>query len=312
MPLSAPLRPFLDWTVDTDPARWQPVDASILGIPTSEAYSGEPRPNDQANAPEAIRAQSGQFSDGPDHWDFDLGGPLGRHLPAGRARDAGNIAASVLPFDQQFEETIAIVRRQMGTSRFSIVLGGDHGVTIPVVMALEVIGRPVHLVQIDAHIDWRDEVRGSRRGYSSPMRRASELPWISGITQIGIRGTGSARSEEVERARAYGAAIHTAAAIHGGGLGAVLASLAGKGPFFITIDADGLDPAVMPGVMAPAPGGLRFDQVVAIVRALGREGLVGMDLVELAPSFDLANKVSAITAGRLIINALDAALGWSR
>ena len=89
MPLSAPLRPFLDWTVDTDPARWQPVDASILGIPTSEAYSGEPRPNDQANAPEAIRAQSGQFSDGPDHWDFDLGGPLGRHLPAGRARDAG-------------------------------------------------------------------------------------------------------------------------------------------------------------------------------------------------------------------------------
>lgn len=127
------------------------------------------------------------------------------------------------------------------------------------VHALEVVGRPVHLVQIDAHVDWRDEVRGSKRGYSSPMRRASELPWISGITQIGIRGTGSARAEEVKVAQEWGARIITAREVHEEGLSPIHRYLEGKGPFYLTIDADGLDPS-MPAVLGPTPGAFALNR----------------------------------------------------
>ncbi|CAM5415425.1 agmatinase [Mycolicibacterium aubagnense] len=307
MNLSAPLRSFLDWAVDTSWEQWGEVRASVIGIPYSELYSGEPRPNSQALAPEAIRAQSGQFSDGPLHWDFDIGGPLQTFLPNG-GRDCGNLNLGDQSFDDYFSAAVAILKRQFASSKFSAILGGDHGATVPVVQALEAIGRPVHLVQIDAHIDWRDEVRGARRGYSSPIRRASELPWISGITQIGIRGTGSARAQEVEAALEWGAKIVTARDIHEEGLSPVLQHLQGKGPFYLTVDADGLDPSVMPAVLGPVPGGLRVDQVQPIIRALAREQLVGMDVVEVAPCVDLPNQITSITAGRLLVNALGAAL----
>ena len=306
MPLTTPPRGFLDWTVATDPDAWGPVDAAVIGLPFSEHYPGEPRPNPQAAAPDAIRAQSGQFCDGPLHWDFDIGGPLGEMLPEG-GRDAGNLRLQD-DFDAHFADSVAVLRRHVETARFAVALGGDHGVTIPVLHALEALGHPVHLVQIDAHIDWRDEVGGARRGYSSPIRRASEMPWISGITQIGMRGTGSARRAEVEAARDHGAMIFTARAVHEDGLGPVLAHLDGRGPFYLTVDADGFDPSVMPAVMGPAPGGLRMEQVTPILRLLGRGGLRAMDVVEVAPMLDLPNAITSVTAGRLIVNAIGAAL----
>ena len=90
-----------------------------------------------------------------------------------------------------------------------IVIGGDHAIPIPVLRAYEGRG-PITLVQIDAHIDWREEVNGVRHGLSSPIRRASEMAHVEEIFQIGIRAQGSARPEEVEAALAYGANIITA------------------------------------------------------------------------------------------------------
>lgn len=307
MTLAAPLRPFLDWTVDCAPDTWGPVDAALIGLPFSEAYGGEPRPNDQAQASEAIRALSGQLTYGAEFRDFGFEDSFAGLAPGG-ARDGGNLQPAQ-DFEPYFRAAVHILRRQFQTARFSILLGGDRGVTIPAVQALEVLGRPIHLVQIDAHIDWRDEVRGARRGYSSPIRRASECPWISGITQIGIRGSGSARAQEVAQARAWGATIFTATQLHDQGLGPVLDHLTGKGPFYLTVDADGLDPSVMPAVAGPVPGGLRYDQLVPILRALGAGGLVGMDMVEVAPSLDLPNRITALTAGRIVVDALAAARG---
>src|SRR5437879_13264690 len=87
-----------------------------------------------------------------------------------------------------------------------IVLGGEHSITIPVLRAYEGRG-PVCIVHVDAHIDWRDEVNGIREGLSSPVRRASEMPWIRGMAQIGIRGIGSARRGEFGHARKYGSVL---------------------------------------------------------------------------------------------------------
>jgi agmatinase len=79
---------------------------------------------------------------------------------------------------------------------------------------------------------------------------------------------------------------------------------------YLTIDADGLDPTEMPAVMAPTPGGVYFRQVAPLLRAVARRNrIVGMDLVEVAPSFDAANGLTCVTAGRLILNVLSASWG---
>lgn len=302
---SKPDRPFLDWEVVTDPALWQ-ADFAVVGLPHSEPYPRDSHPNDQTLAPAAIRAQSGQFCDGPEHWDFDIGGPLVSVVP-GRCIDLGDMPWDGCPYDDHAAWVTGALAGALRAGTRLIVLGGDHGVTIPVLDALEAVGELVHIVHIDAHLDWREEVQGVRRGYSSPLRWASRLAWIGGMTQIGLRGTGSARADDVAAARAYGAHLFSAPQVHAQGLEPVIATIPEGAAVYVTIDADGLDPAPMPGVLAPSPGGLRFDQVAQLLHRLARRNrVVGMDIVEIAPSFDFANHLTCITAGRLAINLIGA------
>jgi len=307
-PTAAAVRPFLDWPLVTDPSGWA-ADVALLGIQHSEAYPGDPRPNDQARAPDAIREQSRRFCYALENWDFDLGFDLAAALPS-RCLDLGNLAWAEGAYDDYAARVTASVRQLWSHGAQVVVLGGDHGVTIPVLDALDALREPVHVLQIDAHIDWREEVRGVRRGYSSPMRWAGTKPAVSGMTQIGMRAIGSARRAEVAAARAFGSRIFTAERLHAEGMEPVLATIPEGQAVYVTIDADGLDPAEMPGVMAPTPGGVRFAQLAPLLRAVARRNrIVGIDLVEVAPAFDLPNGITCITAGRLILNLLGAAWG---
>ncbi|HXQ64906.1 MAG TPA: arginase family protein, partial [Steroidobacteraceae bacterium] len=185
-PTSRPEWPFIDWPVVLDPAAWQ-ADVALLGITHSEPYPGDEQPNDQTRAPDAVRRQSAQFSFGAGaHWDFDVGSDLDSILP-GRCLDCGNAVRGAEDYDTYLARVRGYAAALLGAGTQLIVLGGDHGVTIPVLDALEVLGTAIHVVHIDAHLDWREEVCGVRRGYSSPLRWASEKPWIAGMTQIGLR-----------------------------------------------------------------------------------------------------------------------------
>lgn len=307
-PTAVPVRPFLDWPVVTNPAEWE-ADVAILGIPRSEPYPRDPQPNDQARAPDAIRSHSSRFCYASGNWDFDTGTDLTAVLPS-RHLDLGNAAWSDGSYDEYAASVTGYLRQLWRQRAQVVILGGDHGVTIPVLDALDALGDPVHVLQIDAHLDWRADVDGMRRGYSSPLRWASATPAVRGLTQVGLRAVGSARRGEVDAARAYGSHLVTAERFHIEGSDAVLATIPEGRAVYLTIDADGLDPAEMPGVMAPTPGGLRFHQVAPLLRAVARRHrLVGMDLVEVAPSFDAANGVTCVTAGRLILNVLAASWG---
>lgn len=304
-PTAAPVRAFLDWPVVTDPARWQ-CDVAFVGIQHSEPYSHDPRPNDQARAPDAVRFVSTQISYGPEQWDWDFDESLAGVLPP-RHLDLGNFAWVSGSYDEYADRVTAALRELWRAGTQVFVVGGDHGVTIPAIDALDAIGEPVYVFHIDAHLDWREDVGGVRRGYSSPLRWASTRPWIAGMTQIGMRQTGSARRAEVEAARAYGSRIFTAADVHARGIAPILESIPADRPVYVTIDADGMDPTEMPGVMAPAPGGLRYEQVAPLLRAIAeRQRIVGFDVVEIAPRYDAANAITCITAGRLIVTALGA------
>lgn len=301
---SGPPCTFLDFPLALD------VDAldaaiAILGIPFGMPYTAAEMANDQSRAPDAIRRASDQTPNSRECFDWDLGGPLldGRDL---RVVDCGNVTADPSDHEEHHRRAETAAKKILRSGATLVTLGGDHGIPIPVMRALQGFAQGITLVHVDAHLDWRNESHGEREGFRSPIRRASEMAWFDRIVQIGIRGIGSLRTVEVEEARAYGADIITAYEMHDMGMDAVLARIPGGGPYYLTIDADGLDPTIMPAVMAQTPGGLNWIQIHKLIHGLVRKGRVlGMDLVEIAPSHDVG-KITLVHAERLICNFIGA------
>ncbi|MBZ0162876.1 MAG: agmatinase [Notoacmeibacter sp.] len=282
------------------------ADVAIVGMPYGDPYAIDELVNEQSRAPAAVRRASMRLSLGIDHYDFDIGGPLfdGRDI---RVVDVGDVAASAADHVGHYGRAEEAIRKILAAGALPIAIGGDHGIPIPILRALDDRG-PVTLVQIDAHIDWRDEVKGVRGGYSSPIRRASEMKHIGEIFQLGIRGQGSARMEEYQAAIDYGAHIITADEWEDVGTKAILDRIPDGGRYYLTVDADGFDPAVMPAVGGPQPGGVRYRQAVDLIKGLVAKGrVVGMDIVEIMPARDV-NEISSITAGHLIFNLIGAAV----
>jgi agmatinase len=241
-----------------------------------------------------------------ERYDYDVGGPIygGRKL---KVVDVGNVPADFNDLRSHYARAEQAVRKILAAGAIPVTIGGDHGVTTPLLRGCDEHG-PITLVHVDAHIDWRDNVNGVRDGLSSPIRRASEMAHVGEIFQIGMRAQGSARPEEVAAAAAYGSHIVPAFQVHDEGIESVLAQIPDGGRYYLTIDADGLDPTVMPAVEGPAPGGLTFHQVRKLIHGLVKKGrVVGMDIVEITPSIDV-NMISCITAGRLIVNLIGAAV----
>jgi agmatinase len=282
------------------------ADIAFLGIPFGSAYSFEDITNDQSRMPTAMRQASDRIVRSLERYDFDLGGPLydGRSI---RAVDCGDVRTDILDMKGHLRRAEQAVRKILTAGALPIVLGGDHAIPIPVLRAFEGRG-PITLIHIDQHLDWRDDVNGVSDGLSSPIRRASEMEHIGEIFQIGLRATGSARVEEVEKARAYGAHLITAYELHDAGMDAILARIPAGEQYYITVDLDGMDPSDAPAVAAPMPGGVTFLQARKLIRGLVQKGrVVGMDLVEITPGHDV-NNITCITAGLLIVNLIGAAV----
>ena len=167
----------------------------------------------------------------------------------------------------------AKTREVLALPAVPILLGGDDSVVISFLAGFA-DHEPVWILQIDAHIDWRDEVHGERCGYSSPMRRASEMAHVAGIVQVGLRSVGSARLAEIEAARHYGSRFVTAREVHAEGVEAALRHIPEGARVVVILDCDGLDPGIMPGVAARTPGGLTYGQVIDLIAGLGRRARI--------------------------------------
>ncbi|MCX2728047.1 agmatinase [Thermomicrobium sp. 4228-Ro] len=277
---------------------------AFLGIPYGVPYRGLGPELPSAKAPAAIREASLSFQPYYRNYDFDFDGDLfaGRDLVL---VDAGDVA--LVPGDPvgNLERTRAAVRVLLDRGAVPLVLGGDHAVTVPVLRAYDRFGG-LCVVQIDAHLDWRDEIGGIREGFSSPMRRASELPWVGAMLQVGLRGAGSGRDAEFRAAQEWGSVFVSARTVHERGVTWVLEQLPEAAGYYVTIDADGIEPSLMPGVNAPAPGGLTYWQVFDLLRGIAHRGpIVGLDLVEIAPERDPSG-VTLAHAVRILLVAVGA------
>ncbi len=273
----------------------------IFGVSHGSTYPGKDS-SGYATAADAIRAATQEDAPLVDHWDFDLDGPLFDSKPV-CCIDAGNIPTIMYDNSGNRAQIEAKTRDILTLPAVPILLGGDDSVPIPFLAGFADHG-PLWVMQIDAHIDWRDELHGERYGYSSPMRRVSEMPHIAGIVQVGMRSVGSARINEIGAARDFGSRIITAREVHAHGVEVALRHVPEGARVVITLDCDGLDPSIMPGVAARTPGGLTYTQIIDLIAGVGKRAQIsGFDLVELYPPSDV-DGLSALTAARLVVNAI--------
>lgn len=195
------------------------------------------------------------------------------------------------------------VRAILNAGALPVVIGGDHSINIPCIDAFEGQG-PIHILQIDAHLDFVDERHGVRNGHGNPMRRAAEKPWVSGLTQVGIRNVSSTARDGYEAARAMGSDILSVRQARALGPQGVIDRIPQGAQVYVTLDIDGFCPSIAPGTGTPSHGGFLYYEVLEMLQALARRhDVVGMDLVEVAPDYDHSGS-TAILAAQVLLNFL--------
>ena len=197
------------------------------------------------------------------------------------------------------------VQKILSASALPVVLGGDHSVNIPCINAFKndcEKNGPIHVVQVDAHLDFVDERYGVTRGHGNPMRRAIEKPYVSGMTQLGIRNVSSTAKEGYEDARARGSDILSVRQVKRLGAEAVLDRIPQGQRYYVTIDIDAFCPSIAAGTGTPSHGGFLYYDVLEILQGLSKRGnVVGVDLVEVAPAYD-PSESTQILAAQILLN----------
>ncbi|NCS77850.1 MAG: agmatinase family protein [Microcystis aeruginosa K13-07] len=167
-----------------------------------------------------------------------------------------------LSAEEMLAVTTATVSRLIADDKFVVAVGGEHAITTGVVQAYQqALSEPFTVVQIDAHGDMRFEYEGSHHNHACVMRRVLEM----GLPTLPVKAIAKITTEKV----------------------------------FLTIDVDGIDPALIPGVGTPEPGGLSWHQTLGFLRRLFQtHQVIGCDVMELAPISD--SVVSEFTTAKLI------------
>ena len=143
-----------------------------------------------------------------------------------------------------------------------------------------------------------------RYGHGNPLRRASEMAHVTGMTQLGIRNVSSSNRGDYEAARKAGSDILSVRDVRKLGADGVLARVPKGQRYYLTIDIDGFDPSIAPGTGTPSHGGFLYYEVLEILQGLTGQGeIVGIDLVEVAPDYDHSG-TTAFLAAQLLMNIL--------
>ena len=281
--------PCLDWDAIE-------ADVAILGAPFD--FGTQYRPGARFG-PRSIRESSTLFSFGHagayDHDDDAI------YLPASvRMVDMGDADIVHTNTEKSHANIEFGVRKILAAKALPVVLGGDHSINIPCINAFS-DEEPIHIVQIDAHLDFVDERHGVRNGHGNPMRRAAEKDYVTGLSQLGIRNVSSTAKEGYDDARKMGSDILSVRQIRKLGVDAVLERIPKAARYYATIDIDGFDPSIAPGTGTPSHGGFLYYEVLELLQGLTKRGdVVGIDLVEVAPDYDHSGSTSFLAAQILL------------
>jgi agmatinase len=289
---------------------WRDADLVVIGLPYTTPHDVARSRAPSSEAPARVREESRRFADRTTHYDVDLGGDLfaGRRVTI---VDGGDAWAAPGQYERNARNATAVVETILEGRALPIVLGGDHAATIPVLRAYAGRG-PLCVVHLGADLDWQDDVNGVPDGPWSAMRRVAELPWVTAMVQVGLRGSGNATRRDVDAADGFGSIRVRAEEVHEIGVPAILRRLPPAARYYVTLDAAALDPAIAPGVEVPAFGGLTYFEATNLLKGIAsRAAVVGFDLVGIWPDHDLRDMTSLLGA-RLILNLIGALAGAGR
>ena len=282
-------------------ADWDAIDADVAVLGAPFDFGTQWRPGARFG-PRAVREASTLFSFGHagayDHEDDAtyLGGDV-RIVDIG---DADIIHTKTTESHANIEHG---VRKVLEAGALPVTIGGDHSINIPCINAFSE-QEPFHVVQIDAHLDFVDERHGVTEGHGNPMRRAIEKPYVSGMTQLGIRNVSSTAKEGYVDARERGYDILSVRQVRKLGTEAVLDRIPKGTRIYVTIDIDAFCPSIAAGTGTPSHGGFLYYDVLEILQGLAaRNEVIGIDLVEVAPAYD-PSESTQILAAQLLLNFL--------
>ncbi len=283
---------------------WNKIDAdvAILGVPND---MGTQWRSGARFGPRGIREASTLFSFGHGGaYDFE---DDKMYLTQEQCRmvDVGDADIVHTDMHKSHENTYHAVSKILQAGAIPVCLGGDHSVHAPIIQAFENHG-PIHILHFDAHLDFVDERHGVRYGHGNPLRRASEMDHIEGMTQMGIRNVSSSNSDDYNAARRAGSDILSVRDVRRLGVEGVVDRIPTDKNYYITIDIDGFDPSIAPGTGTPSHGGFLYYEVLEIIQAVAirsRGNIIGIDLVEVAPAYDPAG-VTSILAAQLLLNSI--------
>jgi agmatinase len=282
-------------------ADWDAIDADVAVLGAPFDFGTQWRPGARFG-PRAVREASTLFSFGHagayDHEDDAtyLGGDV-RIVDIG---DADIIHTKTTESHANIEHG---VRKVLEAGALPVTIGGDHSINIPCINAFSE-QEPFHVVQIDAHLDFVDERHGVTEGHGNPMRRAIEKPYVSGMTQLGIRNVSSTAKEGYEDARERGSDILSVRQVRKLGTETVLDRIPKGTRIYVTIDIDAFCPSIAAGTGTPSHGGFLYYDVLEILQGLAaRNEVIGIDLVEVAPAYD-PSESTQILAAQLLLNFL--------
>lgn len=217
-----------------------------------------------------------------------------------RIDDLGDVATNAFDKDDSIARIEAFADNLLAHGLTTVAIGGDHTIVLPMLRAMKKIHGPVGMVHVDAHTDINDEMFGEKIAHGTPFRRAVEegLLDCDRVVQIGVRGTGYT-ADDFDWSRQQGFRVVQAEECWHTSLEPLMADVReklGGGPVYLSFDIDGLDPAYAPGTGTLEIGGLTTPQGIEVIRGCYGLDIVGCDLVEVAPIYDVSGMTSRIAA----------------
>jgi agmatinase len=257
----------------------------VAGIPLDIGTTNRAGARD---GPAAIRRASRMLVDG-EHPEFWI-------EPAMLAlADVGDLQLAL----GDIPESLRLIEQQASELPHLIALGGEHGITLPLLRALaRRVGHKLALVHFDAHVDTWPTNFGQIYAHGSVFYHAIEEGLLDPqrMVQIGIRSP--VQREVWDWTIGHGVTVLTAQEVHIAGpekIAQRIQDVVGNASAYLSFDVDALDPAFAPGTGTPEIGGLASWQAQAILRRLRGVTFVGMDVVEVAPAYDVA-EITALAA----------------
>ncbi len=271
------------FNLDISPISSVPENKTVmLTVPTITPYKG--RKDNCSAATKILREASKKFENKKNSWDFDTDSSLKETISS--TVDLGHFSLKNDPKGDR-EQLTEILKTFVSKGNKIIVLGGDDSVSIPPIFSLEPL-KAVHILQIDAHLDWKDQIDDEKFGRSNVMKRASEVDWVKGITQIGLRGLGTSSEKELLDAKKWGVNILTSLELLELKVQDLLKTIPKEIPVYISLDLDGVNPSELPSVDSPVPGGPSLSYIIALIRQLGQQReIAGVNFVEFSPINDI-------------------------